>query len=242
MKILITNDDGIQSPSLLELAKWAQTKGEVTVVAPKFEQSGKSQGIDLFHPFEIKEVPLLPGARCYQLDSTPADCVRFAVLGLKERFDLVLSGINKGLNMGQDIIYSGTVGACFEAVGLGCKAVAVSTPPASHLPAVAALEHVYQYFCQHKLMDYNAIYNVNIPLEGTQIRITRQGGPYYLDHFVCIGGDLYQQEGYCCYEPSEDLTLDTNAVMNNYISITPLTVDRTERGVFALLQGQQAEE
>lgn len=239
MKILITNDDGIQSPSMLALAKWAQTKGEVMVVAPKREQSGKSQSIDIFHPFEIKQVDLLPNAICYQLDSTPADCVRFAILGLHEQFDLVLSGINKGFNIGQDIIYSGTVGACFEAVGLGSKAVAVSTDPADHQTAVDALEDVYRYFVKRDLLRYNDVYNVNIPLNRKEIRITRQGGPYYQDHFVPLGNDIYQQNGYCCYVPSDDMTLDTDAVMNHYVSITPLTVDRTNRSVYELLHSQE---
>ena len=239
MRILITNDDGIHSPSLLALAKWAQSKGAVTIVAPKREQSGKSQSIDIFHPFEIKPVDLLPGVRCYQLDSTPADCVRFAILGLEEKFDLVLSGINKGFNIGQDIIYSGTVGACFEAVGLGSKAVAISTDPADYRSAVEALEDVYGYFQQRNLLQYNDIYNVNIPLNRKEIRITRQGGPYYQDHFISIGEDMYQQNGYCCYVPSDDMTLDTDAVMNHYVSITPLTVDRTNRKVYDLLQSKE---
>ena len=82
MKILITNDDGIQSPALPLLAEWAKKLGEVTVAAPKVEQSGKSQAINFMHPVEIVPVELVEGVTAYAVDSTPADCVRFGVLGL----------------------------------------------------------------------------------------------------------------------------------------------------------------
>ena len=98
MRILITNDDGILAPALPHLVEWAKKLGEVMVVAPKVEQSGKSHAIDFTRPIEIKKVDLFGDVVAYSMDSTPADCVRFAVLGLKEKFDLVLSGINRGFN------------------------------------------------------------------------------------------------------------------------------------------------
>ena len=98
MRILITNDDGIASVALSALAAWASRLGEVTVIAPRVEQSGKSHAIDFHRPLEIKQVPLLDGIEAWSVDSTPADCVRFGVLGLKKRYDLVLSGVNHGYN------------------------------------------------------------------------------------------------------------------------------------------------
>ena len=83
MRILITNDDGIQASQLAPLVKWAQKHGEVFVAAPKYEQSGKSHGIEIHKPFEAKKVDFLPGVTAWAVDSTPADCVRFAILGLK---------------------------------------------------------------------------------------------------------------------------------------------------------------
>ena len=83
MRILITNDDGIFAEGIALLAEWAKTKGEVTIVAPKVEQSGKSHAIDFTRPIEIKSVELIEGVRAFSMDSTPADCIRFAVLGLK---------------------------------------------------------------------------------------------------------------------------------------------------------------
>ena len=97
MRILITNDDGINAPGIRMLAEWAKKLGEVTVVAPKVEQSGMSHAIQFVEPIEIKRVPLMDGVEAWQMDSTPADCVRFGVLGLKREYDLILSGINKGM-------------------------------------------------------------------------------------------------------------------------------------------------
>ena len=128
MKVLITNDDGILAPVLPSLIAFVRSfASEVVVVAPKVEQSGKSHAIDFTRPIEIKRVDIAEGARCYSMDSTPADCVRYAVLGLKETFDLVISGINRGYNLGADLVYSGTAGAIFEAARLGIKGDAISS-------------------------------------------------------------------------------------------------------------------
>ena len=94
MRILITNDDSVSASQLLPLIQWCSKHGDVTTVVPKFEQSGKSHGIELHKPFAVEEVELAPGIRVWTVDSTPADCVRFALLGLKQEFDLVISGIN----------------------------------------------------------------------------------------------------------------------------------------------------
>lgn len=235
MRILITNDDSISSSVLLPLAKWAQKHGEVTVVVPKYEQSGKSHGIELHKSFEVVKVPsFAPGIDAYTVDSTPADCVRFAIEGLKKEFDLVISGINKGLNIGRDIVYSGTVGAILESAYQGIAAsVAISTEPASFEPALAQLDRVYDFFIEHDLLSKNHIYNVNIPLKCNGIRITRMGGPYFGDDFEEREPNMYLPIGKPIFEASGDEEIDTDAVLvYNYISITPLEVDRTQKTVF----------
>lgn len=236
MRILITNDDGIQAPQMLPLARWARKLGEVTVVAPKVEQSGKSHGIDLHNPFEVKEFPMGEGISAWSVDSTPADCIRYAVFGMKQTYDLVISGINRGFNMGTDIMYSGTAGAVFEAVSLGMKAVALSTCPEYYDHAAEHLDQVFDFLLDNGLLDLNDAYNVNIPPHGTEFRITRQGGHYYSDDFVCVGEDLYQASGKCVYRDSHDDTLDTDAVMHGYISVMPLTIDRTNLELYEQLQ------
>lgn len=120
--------------------------GDVTVSAPKFEQSGKSHSIDIHNPFEVKKVDYLDGVRAFSVDSSPADCVRFATLGLHETYDLVISGINKGLNLGEDIMYSATNGAIFEACTRGLKALALSTHVQSFDDAQAWLDRIYDSY------------------------------------------------------------------------------------------------
>ena len=236
MRILITNDDGIHAPQLVKLVKWAQTLGEVTVVAPKVEQSGKSQGIELHEPFEVKKVEVYPGYFGWSVDSTPADCIRYAVFGLKQTFDLVISGINRGFNMGTDIMYSGTCGAVFESVSLGMKAVALSTSPEYYESAANHLGQVFEYITQRDLLSVCNAYNVNITSPGEEILITRQGGHYYSDDFVNVGGDLYQAKGKCVYQDSNDDTLDTDAVMHGYISVMPLTINHCDMNVYQKLK------
>ncbi len=236
MRILITNDDSISSPVLLPLVKWAQKLGEVTVFVPKFEQSGKSHGIEIHKSFEVAPYALLEGVECYTVDSTPADCVRIAVLGMKKQFDLVISGINNGLNIGLDISYSGTVGAILEAACLGIPAIAISTQPKGFDHAISQLDPVWEFFTAHKLMDKNSLYNVNIPIGGTQIRITRQGGPYYSDNFG-FANNMATPCGVDVFAPSIHDDIDTDCVLRcKNISISPLTLEKTNMQVFSDLQ------
>ena len=238
MRILITNDDGLYASQLVPLIKWWQRHGEVTVFVPKVEQSGKSHSFQIREPFEVKQVELEPGLTVWSVDSTPADCVRIAVLGMEMLFDLVVSGVNRGLNMGADIMYSGTVAAASEAVNLGMNALALSTNPENYDHATDALDTVWAYIQENDLFRHNRLYNVNMPASPKGIRITRQGGPYYSDDFPYIGNDLYKPMGKPIWEDSGDETLDTDATMAGYITITPMTIDRTNWDVFRQLNGK----
>ena len=235
MRILITNDDGVNASQLLPLIKWCRQLGEVTAVVPKYEQSGKSHGIELHKDFEARQVELEPGITVWAVDSTPADCVRFAILGLNLEFDLVISGINRGLNIGADMMYSGTVGAACEAVNLGVKAVALSTPPKYYSSACKHLDSIFAFLETHRLLDIHTLYNVNIPCDTDQIRITRQGGPYYSDDFPAVGEDLYRPTGKPIWVDQGDMTLDTDCTLNGYITVTPLTIDKTNYTVYQQL-------
>ena len=237
MRILITNDDGINSPALPRLAKWAERLGEVITIAPKVEQSGKSHAIIFTRSIEVKRVDIGEGLLAYSMDSTPADCVRFAVLGRKEKYDLVISGINRGFNLGKDIVYSGTAGAIFEAGRLGIPAIALSTHPDNFDSAVENLDRVWQYITNHKLFTENSLYNINIPDSPKGIRITRQGGIYFSDEFVHLEGDMYEQTGGIVTENEGNPEFDTDSVRDGYISITPLMAERTNFYVFDKLKG-----
>ena len=234
MRILITNDDSISAPQLPNLIRWCQKLGDVTVVVPEFEQSGKSHGIQLMHAFKA-EKQMLEGIPVWAVDSTPADCVRFAVMGLKMEFDLVISGVNRGCNMGLDVMYSGTVAAIYEAAALGIPAVALSVPYPNYERATDHLDMVWDYFTAHKLFEKHTLYNVNIPVDPKGIHITRQGGPYYTDDFDPREDNLYMPVGRCIHENKGDLSIDTDCVVSGYISITPMTLSRTDMAVFQLL-------
>lgn len=232
MRILVTNDDGINASQLIPLIRCCKKLGDVTVIVPKHEQSGKSLGIELRLPFEVKEVQLAEDICALSVDSTPADCVRFAILGLKKEFDLVISGINCGFNIGVDTQYSGTAGAALEAANLGVKAIALSTSAENYDHSTEDLDKVFDFIFDNKLLDIYGIYNVNIPPNPLGIRFTRQGGAYYSDDFEKIGEDLYIARGKNVYEEKEGLTLDTDATLKGYVSIMPLAVDKTNMEVY----------
>lgn len=236
MKILITNDDGIQSEGLAIVAKWATKLGDVTVSAPKVEQSGKSHSIDIHNPFEVKSVDYMDGVRAFSVDSSPADCVRFATLGLHESYDLVISGINKGLNLGEDIMYSATNGAIFEACTRGLKALALSTHTHSFDDAAKWLDSVYDFVQKYNLFAYGNIFNVNIPKDAKSILLTRQGGAYFTDDFIDLGDGTWRQEGRCIHQNNHDLTIDSDATIDGYVSVTPLTIARTDYPAYTALK------
>ncbi len=229
MKILITNDDGIHAEGIEILAEWAGKLGEVTVVAPLVEQSAKSQSIDIHSPFPLLKVEFPYGIPAYAIGSTPADCIRVADAALDLEYDLVFSGINRGLNVGWDIVYSATCGAVFEAAYSGKPAIAFSTSP-DGFPAVRnSLDRIWSYIESHRLLTQASLLNVNIAPPGDgNIYWTRQAGPYYRDRFDHLDSDLIKAAGYSVYKGTFDTELDLDVVMNGHISISPLTVNRTD--------------
>ena len=235
MKILVCNDDGINAEGIKLLASWAKKLGDVTVSAPKVQQSAKSHAINIHDHIEVNKVPYLDGVTAYEVGSTPVDCVRFATLGLNAHYDLVLSGVNHGFNMGEDILYSGTCGNVFEAALRGCKGIAFSTDPRTFDEAAKWLDRIWDYFVKHGLLETSDIYNVNIPLDAKDIKWTKMGGAYFTDEFVQIDEFHFDQQGYSVYKYGQDLTVDTDAVMNNYVSVTPLSIRRDNADVYKKL-------
>lgn len=232
MKILITNDDSVNASQLLPLIKACRKLGDVTVVVPKYEQSAKSHSIEIRNPFEIRQIQLEPGISVWTVDSTPADCIRFAVSGLKLDVDLVISGINRGYNLGRDTMYSGTLAAATEAVTKGIKALAISTSIKYYDQAVNHLEEILTYLDENDLWALNDLYNINIPVNPKGFRITRLGDDSFSVEFIPQGDDLYYAGGHPIRPDGSDITRDTDAASLGYISVTPLTTDRTAMDVF----------
>lgn len=237
MKILITNDDGIASEGLRALVDWAKNIGDVSVFAPKVEQSGKSASLELQKAFHVEKVDYPGAVEAYAVDSTPVDCVRFAVLCMGRKFDLVLSGVNKGQNLGHDINYSGTCGAVFEAAMQGMKGVALSAGAKALPNAIACFDRVYKYFVDNNLLSLCDIYNVNFPNgEAGDIAITRQGGIRFSDEYKDVGDNMYFPHSYTCFELSGNKEIDIDAINMGYISVSPLAYERTNYKAFELLK------
>ena len=232
MKILITNDDGIEAEGIRRLAEWSVTLGEVFIFAPKYEQSGSSQSINIKHSYEVKRSDVFSdlGVTAYSVDSSPADCVRFAVDMLGADFDFVFSGINNGYNIGYDIAYSGTCAAGFEANYAGLKAIAFSAPKGDLSQSASHLPFAWEFLQKNDLLCHNCVMNVNIPPDMKEMLITEQGGTFYRDRFENVGGDMYKARLYLTRSLNGpfDLRYDADAVLSGFGSVTPLTVNKTD--------------
>ena len=233
MKILITNDDGLKSTGLKILASIAKEYGEVICVAPILEQSAKSHALKLKEGILFKQVKdIINGVKTYIIDGTPSDCVQIAYYHLKYDFDIVLSGVNDGFNVGEDILYSGTVGAAEEALIVNKKGIAFSTSPSIITGLDKSLNEVFRYIFDNKLLDKSSLFNINIPYEYNSIKITKQGIKLTNTYFKKIN-DKYL---YSFIKNDElkkiDIDTDVYAINNKIISITPLKIDRTNYDFF----------
>ena len=234
-RILCTNDDGYLAPGLGLLATAARALGEVTIVAPDREQSASSHSLTLHRPLRVMQTD----EGIYHIDGTPTDCVVLAKRAIfEEAPDFVLSGVNHGPNMGEDVLYSGTVAAAMEATLLGVPAMAISyahdefEPPGEAYREI--LEHVLTLVFQRDDLPDGTLFNLNIPpLPPAEIRglritslgqriwyesLTRGQDPYGREYFWIGGGESRWSGG-------EDS--DFRAVASGYISLTPLHLDLT---------------
>ena len=238
MRILLTNDDGIRGEGLRILASWARELGEIVVYAPKTEQSACGQSITLRRPFSCIKSDCFSdlGIEAYEVDSTPADCVRIAYC-LNGPFDLVFSGINNGFNTGQFIAYSGTLGAVFEAAAHGIPAVAFSTH-AGHLSEVVPdIPRVWSFFEEKALLQKHHLYNVNIAPGFSECRITRQEPFFDCERFIPDEEGLYlsKLDLSMWKDGPYNASYDMEALFAGYCSITPLRIDQTDEDVLKSL-------
>jgi 5'-nucleotidase len=242
MRFLATNDDGILAHGLECLIAAAEPLGEVTVVAPDREQSATSHSLTLHHPLR----PLKRGDRRWQVDGTPTDCVMLAIEALMpERPDWVLSGINHGQNMGEDVLYSGTVAAAMEGLSLGVPAIAVSFA-GGDLRAdvtrlreqVGTLTRVLAHIVGLPAFPANTLLNINLPpvsggaVKG--IRLTRLGRRVYSQSVTPLkdpwGRQIYWIGGGDISWTGEEDS-DFRAIDEGFVSITPLHLDLTHHSL-----------
>lgn len=246
-RILVTNDDGVRSAGLLALRAALEPFGHVSVIAPDSNRSAIGRGITIHDPLHVEEVRLADGSAAFATDGTPVDCVRLAMLGLVgDPPDVIVSGINLGMNLGDDVTYSGTVAAALEGVLLGRPAIAVSAQ-AVDLDADQWDGAAYDFrgaadFAARlvpKVMDAGfparVILNVNAPglaPEGLRgARVTRLGRRVYNDELTLVGNEgarrrfrIYgSQASYRNEEGTDFAAVDAGA-----ISVTPMHFDLTD--------------
>jgi 5'-nucleotidase len=240
--ILVTNDDGVRAEGIKALATSLQGLGSVVVVAPELEQSASSHSITLDNPLRIKKY----ASDRFSVTGTPTDCVLLAIhriLGRKP--DILVSGINHGPNMGEDVIYSGTVAAAIEGYILGIPSIAISVASWDPVPFDAAAESVRSL--PERILDMQGrrqnLWNVNIPPSvGKEVKgtvITKLGSRVYNDVIVekkdPRGKDYFWIGG---GEPGWNAEPETDfaAVSAGYISVTPLRPDMTDHNGIELLK------
>lgn len=255
--ILITNDDGITSPGLLALKKALDEVGRTAVFAPDRNWSAASRTRTFHKPLRVDRVPLLDGGFGHATSGTPSDCVSLALLGLLgERPDLIVSGINAGLNLGRDVSYSGTVAAAMEGARSGVPAVAVSydtvRAPSDDLDYARAAEFarsIASFLLGRPPLPAGILLNVNVPYtperRRLQARVTRLGGEAYSNYLV-TGKDPHGRKYYWITgEPLEGPAAggegtDIEAVAEGFASITPIHLDMTEHSLLPELRGWEA--
>lgn len=239
MRILITNDDGIYSPGIAALARFATKFGQVTVVAPDVEQSSMGHAVTHSRPLSYKKSPIVfEGIEAYRVNGTPADCVALGT-HLHSKTDVVLSGINMGPNLGNSMWHSGTLAAAKQAVLFGIKGIALSTPVGKAEPDFEKLRPFVEQSLELLLKTNElGLFNINFPPNPKGIKWTSQSVRLY-DGTIIPGTDPMGRKHYWFtvtpLEPAEEDT-DRWAVENDYVSITPLRLDLTDHGKLAKYQ------
>jgi len=242
MHILLSNDDGYQAPGIKALADVLEPLARLTVVAPDRDRSGASNSLTLENPLRARTMD----NGFIQVEGTPTDCVHLAITGLlQQEPDMVIAGINAGANMGDDVIYSGTVAAATEGSFLGLPAMAVSvaaTAPRYLQDAARVVADLVRHL-QKIPLDADSILNVNIPdlsyAELRGIQATRLGYRHKAEPVVKQQdprGRVIYWVGPAGPEQDAGPGTDFHAVRNGYVSITPIKVDLTRHSALADIQ------
>jgi 5'/3'-nucleotidase len=238
--VVLTNDDGVHAPGLAALEKALAELGDVYVVAPEREQSACGHALTLHRP--LRALPM--GERRFSVNGTPSDCVNMAVLGfLPETPVLIVSGINHGANLGDDVTYSGTVSAAMEGTILGVPSIAVSLVDGGDFEAAGRVARLIAMRVLVGGLPGNTLLNVNVPAQPPRgIRMTRLGHRVYKEKIVeqadPRGRSHYWIGGGEARWDDVDGT-DMGAVHDGYVSLTPLHLDLTNHRALVQLADWQ---
>jgi 5'-nucleotidase len=235
MRILIANDDGIYSPGIVAAARAASKFGDVRIVAPDVEQSSMGHAITHSRPLSYRKTKLPDGFEAYRVNGTPADCV---ALGAHhwEKVDLVLSGVNLGLNLGNSMWHSGTLAAAKQAALLKIRAVALSAPVTKDEPDFTKLQPFIEQAIEQLLPEKElCLVNVNFPESPKGVRWTRQSVRHYDGKVADMKDPLGRPVYWITVTPLDAAEEGTDrwAVENGYVSMTPLRLDLTDQSALA---------
>ena len=219
MKILLTNDDGYNALGINILREKLAKYGEVIVVAPYTHMSGKSISITIGEWMKVEKID----DATYAVHGTPADCVSFALAGLKENFDLVVSGCNNGHNLSYDTLFSGTVGACLSALMDRKKSVAISAPYDDFSVLEDSFDEIWEYINKYNLLSDRYLLNINLPREKS--KGIKLGKLYYRQDFYYFEKKEDMYYALRDVEKTDDMPLeaDCRQVKDGYISIVPVS-------------------
>ncbi|MBE3102492.1 MAG: 5'/3'-nucleotidase SurE [Firmicutes bacterium] len=247
MKFLVSNDDGINSEGIIQLATSLRTLGEVVVVAPDMERSATGHAITMHQPLRVRQVKLQDlDILAYAVNGTPADCVKMGIdILIEGKPDYVFTGINMGANLGTDVLYSGTVSAAIEGCIMGVKSVAISllyNDIMDFTYAGKVAVEVGKILSQNDLKPYNLL-NINIPnvseKEIKGMMVTQLGHRRYAKNYEKRedprGKAYYWLAGEIIDESFSDDT-DIEATKNNYVSVTPLHYNLTSYNMMDTLK------
>ncbi len=255
MRVLLTNDDGITAPGLQAVRRALRELDgvEVDVIAPDSNRSATARSITTRSPLTVEEVDFGDGDHGFATDGTPVDCVRFAELGLLGgRPDLIVSGINHGANLGDDITYSGTVAAAFEGIVLGIQALAISQQSSGGGMGYVSGRFEFGFAASFAAqlvsrlatepMPASTLINVNCPAgEPGGVEVTRLGKRIYNDKLKLVGEESGTRRRYEIYgwQPGfeDESGTDLLAVSEGRISVTPIHFDLTDHGGLERLRG-----
>ncbi len=230
MRILVTNDDGIYSPGIAALAEAASEFGDVRIVAPDVEQSSMGHAITSRRPLSYTRTPI-GDFEAYRVNGTPADCVALGVYQWDD-VDVVLSGINLGLNIGNGMWHSGTLAAAKQAPLLKVRGVALSTVAEDTMPDFARLKpYVLEVLETLLAQDGPQLVNVNFPVEPRGLCWTRQSVRHYDGKIVPSADPMGREHFWFTVTPVEETEEGTDrwAIENDWVSLTPLRLDLTDQ-------------
>lgn len=234
MKIILSNDDGIYSNGLIELAKCLSKKHELLVIAPESNRSASAHSMTVGKPIKINKVNLFDDFMAYSISGTPVDCVKMAKLMFKDfKSDLVVAGINKGHNLGSDILYSGTLSIACEASFFGdvafafsCFGLCESDFKNYSILASDIIDKLYP------VSNKGDIFNVNFPdcdcKEISGVKMTGLGKQLYTDRYEKVGDDTYKLVGELISHYDNPVDCDVEWVKKGFVSVTPILYNKTD--------------